>query len=620
MARSPGAPLARLWQHARRHHGRTVLASVVTVLNTLFDLAPPFLIGMAVDIVVVREDSMIGRLFGVTDLRDQLLVLGAITIAVWVLESATDYAADLLWRNLAQTIEHELRIDAYRHVQALDLAAFEDRSTGGLMAVLNDDINQLERFLDKGADQIIHIATAMAVIGGAYLIFAPGIGVLAVLPIPLIVWGSIRFQRLLEPRYAEVRERVSLLNGSLGNALGGIATIKAFTAEDRELERIRGESEAYRQANKRAIVLSSAFVPLIRMPILAGFTAVLVFGGMRTLDGAIEVGIYSVMVFMVQRLLWPLTRLGDVLDQYQRAMASTRRVLGLLDVPHTIVDGPRRLPELRGEVRFDGVRFAYAAGGDVLHGLDLHLPAGDTHAIVGATGAGKSTVVKLLLRLYDVTGGQVTIDGTDVRALAIADLRRAIGLVSQDVFLFHGSVRENLVYGRPDATDEEVIRAAILAEAHGFITALPDGYDTTVGERGQKLSGGQRQRLSIARAILSDPAILVLDEATSAVDNETEAAIQRSVARVSHSRTTLVIAHRLSTVRHVDRIHVLDRGRVVEAGTHDELLAADGRYAALWQVQTGEVAALMPSDDLGGGHGGRWGRGERGERGGRTRR
>jgi ATP-binding cassette, subfamily B, bacterial len=596
MPRPPGAPLARLWHHARRHHRRTGLATVVTVLNTLFDLAPPFLIGMAVDIVVVREGSMIGRLFGVTDLRDQLLILGAITVAVWVLESATDYAADLLWRNLAQTIEHELRVDAYRHVQALDLAAFEDRSTGGLMAVLNDDINQLERFLDKGADQIIHIATAMAVIGGAYLVFAPGIGVLAVLPIPLIVWGSIRFQRLLEPRYAEVRERVSLLNGSLGNALGGIATIKAFTAEDRELARIRSESEDYRQANKRAIVLSSAFVPLIRMPILAGFTAVLVFGGMRTLDGDIEVGIYSVMVFMVQRLLWPLTRLGEVLDQYQRAMASTRRVLDLLDVPHTIVDGPSRLPEVRGEVRFDAVRFAYEAGGDVLHGLELEVPAGETHAIVGATGAGKSTVVKLLLRLYDVTGGRVTIDGTDVRELALHDLRAAIGLVSQDVFLFHGSVHENLVYGRPDATDEEVVRAAILAEAHGFIVALPDGYETTVGERGQKLSGGQRQRLSIARAILSDPAILVLDEATSAVDNETEAAIQRSVARVSHSRTTVVIAHRLSTVRHVDRIHVLHRGRVVEAGTHDELLAAEGRYAALWQVQTGEAAAVLPAE------------------------
>jgi ATP-binding cassette, subfamily B, bacterial len=597
MPSSSGAPLARLWQHARRHHGRTTLAAVTTVLNTLFDLAPPFLIGMAVDIVVVREGSMIGRLFGVTDLRDQLLILGAITVVVWVLESVTDYAADLLWRNLAQTIEHELRVDAYRHVQSLDLAAFEDRSTGGLMAVLNDDINQLERFLDRGADQLLHIATAMTVIGGAYLIFAPGIGVLAVLPIPLIVWGSVRFQRLLEPRYADVRERVGLLNGSLGNALGGIATIKAFTAEARELERIRRESDDYRQANRRAIVLSSAFVPLIRMPILAGFTAVLVFGGLRTLEGDIEVGIYSVMVFMVQRLLWPLTRLGEVLDQYQRAMASTRRVLDLLDVPHVIVDGPRRMPIVRGDVRFDAARFAYASGEEVLRGLDLHVPAGETHAIVGATGAGKSTVVKLLLRLYDVTGGVVSIDGVDVRELAIADLRTAIGLVSQDVFLFHGSVRENLVYGRPDATDEEVERAAVLAEAHGFIRALPQGYDTTVGERGQKLSGGQRQRLSIARAILSDPPILVLDEATSAVDNETEAAIQRSVARVSHSRTTIVIAHRLSTVRHVDRIHVLDAGLVVEAGTHEELLSRDGRYAALWRVQTGDVVGALATTD-----------------------
>jgi ATP-binding cassette, subfamily B, bacterial len=606
-----GAPLARLWQQARGHHGRTALAALTTVVNTLFDLAPPFLIGMAVDIVVVREGSLVGRWFGVTDLRDQLLVLGAITVVVWVLESATDYAADLLWRNLAQTIEHELRVDAYRHVQALDLAAFEDRSTGGLMAVLNDDINQLERFLDTGASQILHIATAMLVIGGAYLVFAPGIGVLAVLPIPLIVWGSVRFQRLLEPRYAEVRERVGLLNGSLGNALGGIATIKAFTAEDRELDRIRRESDDYRQANRRAIVLSSAFVPLIRMPILAGFTAVLVFGGLRTLEGDLEVGIYSVMVFMVQRLLWPLTRLGEVLDQYQRARASTRRVLDLLDVPHTITDGPRRLSGVRGDVRFDAVRFAYTSGGEVLTGLDLHVPAGETHAIVGATGAGKSTVVKLLLRLYDATAGQVTVDGIDVRESTLADLRDAIGLVSQDVFLFHGSVRDNLVYGRPDATDEEVARAAQLAEADGFIRALPDGYDTTVGERGQKLSGGQRQRLSIARAILSDPAILVLDEATSAVDNETEAAIQRSVARISHSRTTLVIAHRLSTVRHADRIHVLDGGRVVEAGTHDELLAAHGRYAALWQVQTGEAAASLVPDGVPGD-------GEPWERGGRT--
>ena len=386
-----------------------------------------------------------------------------------------------------------------------------------------------------------------------------------------------------------MRERVADLNATLANDLAGIATIKAFGAEARELERVRAASEEYRQSNRAAIRLSSAFVPLVRVAILAGFTAILVLGGLQAIDGTIEVGAYSVMVFVVQRLLWPLTRLGETFDLYQRAMASTRRVLDLLAEPITLVDGSVALPAPRGEIRFEAVRFRYRSGDEVLRGVDLHVPAGDTHAIVGSTGAGKSTVVKLLLRLEDVTGGQVMVDGHDVRDLITADLRAACALVSQDVFLFHGTVRENLVYGRPDATDAEVEQAARIAEAHDFVTALPHGYDTTVGERGQKLSGGQRQRLSIARAILADPAILVLDEATSAVDNDTEAAIQRSLARVTHTRTTVVIAHRLSTVRHADRIHVLEAGVVVEAGTHDDLLAAGGRYAALWQVQTGEV-------------------------------
>ncbi|GGI08034.1 ABC transporter [Egicoccus halophilus] len=585
------APLLRLWRYARHRRRQALLATFASVLNTLFDIAPPYLIAMAVDVVAAGEgESLIGRVFGLTSQRDELVVLGVLTVAVWVLESATDYWAEVLWRNLAQTVEHELRVDAYEHVQSLDLAAFEDRSTGGLLAVLNDDVNQLERFLDQGLMLIIHIATSVVVIGGTYLWYAPGIGVLAVLPVPLIVWGSIRFQRLLEPRYADIRARVGILSGSLANALGGIATIKAFGAERRELGRVTAESEDYRQANRRAIWLSSAFVPLIRMPILAGFTAILIFGGLMTLDGRLAVGVYTLMVFMVQRLLWPLTQLGQVLDQYQRAMASTHRVLDLLATPRAIEGGNRPLPQVAGEVAFEHVRFAYATGGDVLHGIDLRIPAGQTHAIVGATGAGKSTVVKLLLRLYDPTGGAVRLDGHDLRELRLDDLRAAIGLVSQDVFLFHGTVRENLVYGRPDASDEQVRAAAALAEAADFVEALPDGYDTVVGERGQKLSGGQRQRLSIARAILRDPPVLVLDEATSAVDNETEAAIQRSLARVARDRTTIVIAHRLSTIRHADRIHVLDAGRVVEAGTHDELVAADGRYAALWKVQTGEIA------------------------------
>jgi ATP-binding cassette subfamily B protein len=271
-------------------------------------------------------------------------------------------------------------------------------------------------------------------------------------------------------------------------------------------------------------------------------------------------------------------------------MASTRRILDLLALEPRIISGARTLrAPARGEVAFRDVRFAYGDGEAVLRGLDVDIPAGETHAVVGVTGAGKSTIVKLLLRFYEPTEGQVTVDGMDISKLSFASLRGAIGFVSQDVFLFDGTVRENLAYGRPDATDDEIEEAARLAEAHDFVAALPQGYDTMVGERGQRLSGGQRQRLSIARAILRDPAILVLDEATSSVDNETEAAIQRSLETVSRDRTTIVIAHRLSTVRNAHRIHVLEAGRVAEAGTHDELIEAGGLYAALWRVQTGEV-------------------------------
>jgi ATP-binding cassette, subfamily B, bacterial len=583
-------PLVRLWQHAERFRTRIVLATLASVANKTFDLAPPFLIGAAVDIVVQQEDSFVSTVLGVADVRDQLLVLAGLTVVIWVLESVFEYAFKVLWRNLAQDVQHDLRVDAYAHVQGLEMAYFEDRSTGGLMAVLNDDVNQLERFLDVGANDILQVLTTVVLVGGAFFVLMGNLAWFAFAPIPVILWGSFRFQRTLEPRYAEVRERVGLLNGTLSNNLSGIATIKAFTAEQREVERVAAESTDYADANRGAIRLSSAFVPLIRMAILAGFTAILVLGGFRALDGALDVGIYSVMVFISQRLLWPLTRLGETFDQYQRGMASTRRILDLLETEPGITEGAIVLPQpVAGEVRFDGVRFAYASGEEVLTGLDLHVPAGETHAIVGATGAGKSTVVKLLLRLYDPTAGAVRVDGHDLRELTFDSLRGAMGLVSQDVFLFHGTVRENIAYGRPDASDDEVRRAAELAEAHEFVVAMPEGYDTLVGERGQKLSVGQRQRISIARAILADPEILVLDEATSAVDNETEAAIQRSLDRVARDRTTIAIAHRLSTIRNADRIHVLERGRVVEAGTHDELLAAGGLYAALWRVQTGEA-------------------------------
>jgi ATP-binding cassette subfamily B protein len=583
------APLRRLWRYATAHRGRIVRATTWSILNKTFDLAPPVLIGAAVDIVVRQEDSVLAG-FGIEAPRTQVVVLALITFAIWAFESLFEYLHQIEWRNLAQAIQHDLRVDAYSHMQDLELAYFEDRSTGDLMAVLNDDVNQLERFLDNGANEILQVLTTVTLIGAMFFYLAPGIAWMAFLPIPVILWGSFRFQRTLEPRYAAVREQSAMVNAELSNNLGGIATIKSFTTEDHEVERISVESKAYQDANRRAIVLSSAFSPLIRIVILTGFTATLVFGAFRTLDGGLAVGAYSVMVFLTQRLLWPLTRLGQTFDLYQRAMASTNRILDVLDTEATITDGEMDLDGVEGAIRFDAVEFGYRDGFPVLHDISMDMVAGKTTAFVGATGSGKTTVIKLLLRFYDVKGGAVLLDGHDIRDLHLRSLRRGIGLVSQDVFLFHGTVADNISYGRPGATRDEIVRAAEIAEAHEFVMTLPEGYETIVGERGQKLSGGQRQRISIARAVLVDPPILVLDEATSAVDNETEAAIQRSLDRISRDRTTLVIAHRLSTIRHADLIYVLDDGRVAESGTHEELIGIPGGiYKALWDVQTGEA-------------------------------
>ena len=596
-------PLPRLLRYARPFRGRILWATTCSILNKVFDLAPPFIIGAAIDVVVQQEDSVVARL-GFPDPFHQLVVLGLATVLIWGLESLFEWLLGIAWRHLAQAIQHEARVDVYGHVQGLELRWFEDRSTGGLLAILSDDVNQLERFLDGGANDIIQLAVTAITVTTAFFLISPEVAWLAMLPVPLVILGSLWFQKRLEPRYAEVRAQVGDLNARLANSLGGIATVKSFTAEASELERVGAESAEYADRNRKAIMLSAAFSPLIRVVIMAGFLVTLLVGGRAALDGTLAVGAFGLLVFLTQRLLWPFTRVGAVLDLYQRAMASTRRILDLLDVKPVIVDGPRAMPvdEVRGDLRFDGVRFSYVAGTPVLDGLDLAMPAGETTAIVGSTGAGKSTIIKLLLRFYDVDdgGGPIELDGVDVRALRLRDLRRAVSLVSQDVYLFEGTVRENIAYGWPgpdgdpahwtEPTFSRIVEAATMAEAHDFIMKLPQGYDTVVGERGQKLSGGQRQRIAMARAVLKDAPILVLDEATASVDNETEAAIQRSLRTICEGRTTVVIAHRLSTVRHAACIHVLDKGRVVERGTHDQLLAAGGVYAGLWRVQTGDAA------------------------------
>lgn len=578
--------LKKLYLYSKEQETKVRRGIIYSILNKLFDLAPPVLIGIAIDIVVEGADSFLGTL-GIEDRRQQLIVLAFLTFVIWALESTFDYFAAVTWRNISQDVEHSLRTDTFDNVLGLDLQYFENKSSGRLMAILNDDVNQLEKFLDTGANKLLQTMTTVIVIGGTFLYISPLIAIFAFIPIPVIIFGSFKFTKTIATRYTRIRNGIETLNANLSNSLSGILTVKSFNREKREFERILTSSDEVKSANYHAIKLSAAFIPIIRIAILFGFTATLLIGGFMALDGEINVAMYSVLLFITQRLLWPLTELGDTFDTYQRAMASFKRINALKDTQPEIKDGTVKSMGINNSIVLEKVNFSYVENFPVLNNVSLEIEKGSTTAIVGSTGSGKSTLIKLLLRLYDVESGKIIFDEENIQDLNIHSLRKNIGLVSQDIFLFEGTVFENIAYGNLDATENEIWNAAKLSESDEFINLLPNQKDTIVGERGQKLSGGQRQRISIARAILKNPEILILDEATSAVDNETEAAIQRSLDTLKEGRTVIAIAHRLSTIRNADVIYVLEKGEIVESGSHDELVKLKKVYANLWDVQTG---------------------------------
>lgn len=579
--------LKHLFVYSQQQKTKAKRGIVYSILNKLFDLAPPVLIGVAIDIVVEGNESFLASL-GIPDRRRQLVILAILTFIIWGLESLFDYLSAVTWRGISQDIEHSLRTETFENVLSLDMKYFENKSSGRLMAILNDDVNQLERFLDTGANKLLQTATTVIVIGGTFLYISPLIATFAFIPIPIIIFGSFKFTSTIASRYERIRESIETLNSNLSNSISGILNVKSFTRESKELDRIETSSNEVKSANYHAIKLSAAFIPIIRVAILFGFTATLLIGGFLALDGEIKVATYSVLLFITQRLLWPLTELGDTFDLYQRAMASFNRIFSLKNESSEIGNGDIEFKKLENKIELKDVSFSYVANFNVLNKVELTIEAGQTTAIVGSTGSGKSTLIKLLLRLYEINNGSISFDSNNLKDIELSSLREKIGLVSQDVFLFEGTVIENIAYGDLNASESEVWNAAQKSEADEFINNLPQKEKTIVGERGQKLSGGQRQRISIARAILKNPEILILDEATSSVDNETEAAIQRSLDILKKDRTVIVIAHRLSTVRNADIIHVLENGSVVESGNHESLLDIEGVYSKLWSVQTGE--------------------------------
>ena len=581
----------RFLNYASPWKSKIYLASFYSIINKLFDIAPEILIGIAVDLVVQKNDSIIAKL-GFESIQSQIIFLAVATFLIWAFESIFQYLYSITWRNLAQTVEHEIRTDAYNHVQKLDVAWFENKKVGDITAKLNDDVNQLERFLDNGFNTIIQLIVSTIAIGGVFFYISPLVASISVLPIPVILIIAFFFQKNLSPRYLAVRDSVGVLNNTIFNNLLGISTIKSFVTEKIESLRINKLSTDYRLKNKHAIKLSSAFVPLVRMGVLSGFLGTMIVGSYLALDGTIAVGSYSVLVFLTQRFLWPFTTLGETVDLFERSMASTKRILDLLDTPHEIKDSESAvdLTSYNEDIIYDNIEFYYQKDKPLFNNLNLIIKKNSLVGIVGQTGAGKTTIIKLILRFYDSVSGSIKIGNQNIKDIKIQNLRENIGYVSQDIFMFDGSVTDNIAYPSNDDDMEKIIKAAKQSQAHEFIEKLPDGYNSMIGERGQKLSAGQKQRIAIARAIYKNPPILVFDEATSAVDNETELLLQKALNIISKDRTTIVIAHRLSTVRNADNIIVLGNQNIVEAGNHDELVSLDGVYKKLWDIQTGKTS------------------------------
>ncbi|MFB6104350.1 MAG: ABC transporter ATP-binding protein [Halobacteriaceae archaeon] len=593
-------------EYGRAQLPEFVVGGVASIVSRALNLLPALVFGVAIDAIVTDQGPFTLPLFPAawvpaTDWGQFWLATGLIGGA-YVVGAGLGWVNSWAWNHFAQHLQHDVRVDTYDAMQRLELSFFDNKQTGEVMSVLNNDVNRLEQFLTNSLNALIRIVVRVGGIAVLMLYLNWKLAVVSLLSVPVLATASWLFVNAIHPKYQEVRSSVGRLNSRLENNIGGIEVIKSYTTEPFEADRVDDASQEYLDANWDAITTRIKFFPSLQLITGAGFVATFVAGGLwavfptrMPIENTLSLGTLTTFLLYSRRFMWPMRQLGQIVNNYQYAEAAAERIRGLLaasDRMEGTEDG-QPIGDIDGDVEYENVTFTYEGEDDpTLEMVSFSAEPGQLVGLVGPTGAGKTTLIKLLLRLYEVDSGEIRIDDTPISSVSVRSLREHVGYVSQDPFLFHGTVRENIAYGDPEISDDAIEDAARVAGVHEFVSELPEGYETMVGERGVKLSGGQRQRVSIARAVLTDPDILVLDEATSHVDNETEMLIQDSLDTLIEDRTAFAIAHRLSTVRNADKILVLDAGEIVERGTHEDLLAEDGLYANLWSVQVGQVESL----------------------------